>query len=322
MKHNVRKLIILLLLALLLTLSSCTPRKEIAEPGSGVPGETPQSGEASDRLTVTDLLLRQVKVPEKVERIVSLTSSNTETLYAIGAGERIAGRDEYSYYPEEAKQIPVVGGYNGPNIEAIVASDADVVFASTKLQRDVIDKLESAGICVVASEAGTFEDIPKSIELIASVCGLKQNGEDLVASMRERIEAVAARADSENKPSVYFIMSYGDQGDWTSGPGSFINSMIELAGGECVTADGPVPWINYSMEQLVERDPDILLLSSYFTVDEIKEANGYRELTAVRNGNVYTVDADLISRPGPRIVESLESIADIIAGYKAALKNE
>jgi iron complex transport system substrate-binding protein len=320
MKYNERKLFLLLLLAALLTVSSCVAREDI--PGSDVPTGTPKTQvKDTERLVVTDLMGRQVEIPERVERIVSLTSSNTETLYALGAGEKLVGRDEYSYYPEEAKQEPVVGDYNGPNIEAIVALDADVVLASTKLQRDVIDKLESAGVCVVGSEAGAFEDIGESIKLIAKVCGLEQNGEELVASMQERINAVAERADSEDKPGVYFIMSYGDQGDWTSGPGSFINSMIELAGGKCVTADGPVTWINYSMEQLIERDPDILLLSSYFAVDEIKEASGYRELTAVKKGNIYPADADLISRPGPRIVECLERIADIIAEYKAAKIN-
>lgn len=313
------KVIVLLLLAFVLAASSCAAPNNAPDTTAQVPGATaPAEETGTEPETVTDLMEREILLPKNVERIVSLTSSGTETLFALGVGDKVVGRDEYSYYPEEAIDIPVVGDYNGPNIEAIVALEADVVFSSTKLQREVIDKLESAGVPVIASEAGTFSQISESIRLIANVCGVPESGEELVGAMQARVDAVAGRARQTDKPSVYFIMSYGDQGDWTSGPGSFINSMIELAGGECVTADAPVPWINYNLEQLVQRDPDILLLSSYFTIEDVSAANGYSELTAVKEGNVYIMDADLISRPGPRIVECLEQIAKIIEDYQGS----
>ena len=108
-------------------------------------------------------------------------------------------------------------------------------------------------------------------------------------------------------------MSYGDMGNWKSGTGSFINTMIELAGGKCITADQAAPWIEYSLEDLAAADPDIILLdSSMGSTEALAEVAGYKDLTAVRNGNVYAIDADVFTRPGPRIGEAVLEISEIL----------
>ena len=264
--------------------------------------------------TVTDIIGREISVPKEVKTIVSLTPSNTEIIYSLGLGDKLVGRDDFSTYPEQAKDIPVMGDYNGPNVEAVIAAKADVVFAGNHLQQETIDSLQNAGCTVVCSEATAYDEIYKSIELIAAVCGAKP--EALISDIKDRINA--AKPDGERtKPAVYYVMSYGEFGNWTGGNGSFINSAIELAGGECVTKDVDVQWVEYSLETLVEKDPDIILLSSMYTVDQLSAAAGYSDLTAVKEGRVFVIDVETVERPGPRIADAVEAIAKIITQAQA-----
>lgn len=264
--------------------------------------------------SVTDIIGREVSVPKDVNTIVSLTPSNTEIIYALGLGDKLVGRDDYSTYPQQANSVPVMGDYNGPNVEAVIAAEADVVLAGNHLQQETIDSLQNAGCTVVCSEATTYEEIYKSIELIAAVCGAKP--EELVSDIKARISSVKPD-DEGTKPTVYYVMSYGEFGNWTGGNGSFINSAIELAGGECVTKDVDVQWVEYSLETLVEKDPDIILLSSLYTVEQLSAAAGYSDLTAVKEGRVFVIDIETVERPGPRIADAVEAIAKIITEAQA-----
>ena len=141
------------------------------------------------------------------------------------------------------------------------------------------------------------------------MCGAKP--EELVSDIKARISSVKPD-DEGTKPTVYYVMSYGEFGNWTGGNGSFINSAIELAGGECVTKDVDVQWVEYSLETLVEKDPDIILLSSLYTVEQLSAAAGYSDLTAVKEGRVFVIDIETVERPGPRIADAVEAIAKII----------
>jgi len=206
-----------------------------------------------------------------------------------------------------------MGDYNGPNIETIIEAGADVVFASTKLQTDAIERLRGLGITVVASEATSFEDIFTSIELIGKVCGADAEAQALIADMRNRIKVVEDAVPNE-KPRVYYCMGFGEYGDWTGGKGSFINDAMRIAGGICVTDDIDVPWLNLSAEQILERDPEIIFLSAYYTVEELATAPGYSSTSAVKNGRVYIINPDIVERPGPRLIDALEQIAQAIKG--------
>jgi iron complex transport system substrate-binding protein len=168
------------------------------------------------------------------------------------------------------------------------------------------------GITVVVVEATAFDDIPKSIELVGKIVGMEDVAEQVTADIDAAVKSAQDNQPSEEK-TVYYAMSYGDMGNWTSGPGSFINTMIELAGGKCITADQAAPWIEYSLEDLAAADPDIILLdSSMGSTEALAEVAGYKDLTAVRNGNVYAIDADVFTRPGPRIGEAVLEISEIL----------
>jgi iron complex transport system substrate-binding protein len=249
-------------------------------------------------------------------RIVSTVPSATETLFALGVGDWVVGVDVSSTYPEETANIEKVGDYNGFDVEKIVSLTPDVVFAGNKLQEDQIAQLESTGVHIVPVDPTMYEDIAETITLIGAEVGR----EDEAAALNEQIAAVADGVKTKageitEKPTVYYVMGIGEYGNWTSGEGSFINYVIEMCGGQCVTAGSDSPWIEYPVEDLVVADPDILIVSGYITEDALKAEAGYTDLTAVKEGHCLFINPDIIERPGPRIGESLQTIQSYILGY-------
>jgi iron complex transport system substrate-binding protein len=265
---------------------------------------------------VTDIMGRKVTISKTPEKIVSLAPSATEILFALGLGDRVVGVDAYSDYPPEAQDIERIGDFDGPNIEKILDLKPDLVIAGNKLQEKTIQQLEDLKVPTVAVEASIFDNIYGSIQLVGKITGAEDKVQELVDSMTKRVEDIKEKVKDAEKPTVYYVMSYGDMGNWTSGPGSFINDLMEMAGGDCITKDGGAPWMDYSLETLIERDPDILIVSSDMgteaNLEWLKNANGYKDLTAVKEGRVYVVESGLVTRPGPRIVDGLETIAKIL----------
>ena len=319
-----RKIISLLVCVLLMAavFAGCAPLEaapsvsvEATQEASAAPSASAeqgaQSAPAPAGVSVTDMAGNEVTVA-KADKIVSLTPAGTEIVCALGASKQLAGIDAYSNYPEITQGIEVVGDFNGPDVEKVAALEPDVVLAGTGLQEDAIGKLNELGITVVVVEATAFEDIAKSIELVGEIVG----AQDVAAQLTSDIDT-AVKDAQDNKPAeektVYYAMSYGDMGNWTSGPGSFINTMIKLAGGKCVTEGQGAPWIEYSLEELAAADPDIILLdSSMGSTEDLGQVAGYKDLTAVKNGNVYAIDADVFTRPGPRIGEAVREISGIL----------
>ncbi|MEG1472860.1 MAG: helical backbone metal receptor [Christensenella sp.] len=261
--------------------------------------------------TVTDMAGAEVEIAS-AEKIVSLSPSGTEIVCALGAAKRLIGIDAFSNYPELTQSVEVVGDFNGPDVEKIVSLEPDVVLAGNTLQKEAIDNMKKLGITVVSVEATAFEDIAKSIELVGNIVDAQNEAKQVIGE----IDAAVTEAQ-KNKPkepkSVYYAMSYGDAGNWTSGPGSFINTMIELAGGKCVTEGQAAPWIEYPMEDLMVANPNIILAdASMGSVGDISAAQGYKDIDAVKNGAVYAVNADVFTRPGPRIAEAITQLSEII----------
>lgn len=314
-----RTFALILALALMLALAACTPAettptaKPTLEP-TPAPAAEPTPEATPEAAVLTDMLGREVALPAEVKTVVSLAASNTEILYAISAGEMLVGRDAYSNYPEAAADIAVVGDFNGPNIEAIVAADPDVVLASY-LQDDVLNQLTELGIAVFCTEAFDYEGIYTSIALIGDICGKTEEATALCAGMRESIGKVQAAAATEAQPTVYYVMSFGEYGEWSGGPGSFINAAIELAGGIPITKDMGEIWVNPSIEQIVALDHDIILLSSLYTIEDLSAANGYADMRAVKEGHVYLVNPDWVERPAPRITEAVAEFGEIFAEF-------
>ena len=252
-------------------------------------------------------------------RVISTVPSATEILFAMGAGDQIVGVDVSSTFPEEANAIEKVGDYNGFDVEKIISLEPDVVFVGQTIQDDQIAQLENAGIRTVEVEARAFADMTDSIRLIGEEIDHQVEAEAMVVLLEEKVAAVEdAAATLAASPTVYYVMGIGEYGNWTSGEGSFINDMIEISGGTCVTADAKNAWIEYPLEDLLLADPDILIVSSYVSLEELYADPTYAELSAVKAGNVFAIDADLVERPGPRILDGLQLISEIILNYQTA----
>lgn len=261
----------------------------------------------------TDGLGRMIELGDAPDTVVSLTPANTEILFALGVGDKVVGVDAYSDYPPEAADVKsIVGDYAGPNLELIVSLTPDVVFASTNLQSDVIEQMEGLGLNVVCVEPTGYAEIADGIQLIADV--MQVDAAPLLREMKAREEAALSTVDASEPKKVYFALSFGEYGNYSAGPGTFIDEMITMAGGVNVAAGTGMPWPEYSMEQLVLDDPDLIIVSAYApgVAEELMNTEGYKDLRCVKEGKVYEIDANASSRPGPRIVEALESFVSLI----------
>ena len=273
------------------------------EPDAGAPAS------ASFPVTITDDAGREVTVPAKPERIVSLAPANTEIVAALGATSRLVGVTTYCDYPAEVAEIAKVGDFVQPNLEAIAAADPDVVLVTTGVQADVIGQLEALGAAVVAIDPQSLEDVFASIETVGAVIGEPTAAADTVESMRIQLEDIGETV--ENAPVRCFIEIAQDP-LFTAGSATLLNDLIEHAGGENVVTDEG--YVAYSVEQLVQADPEVYLatLGSMSDPSDIDGRPGYSSLAAVRDKRVYVLEDNLVSRPGPRVVEGVRQIAEAL----------
>lgn len=273
----------------------------VREPAAG-------SEQAGFPVTITDLDGTEVTI-DSADRIVSLVPSCTSILEAEGAAARIVGTDSDSM---EIQGAELCGSYAAPDLEKVTALNPDVVFAAGKLQADAVSRMRDLGLTVVCAEATKWEQVPLSFELIGRAAGETENAADLVAQLQDA-EKQAEQQQPAEKPSCYYVLSYGDAGNWSSGPDTFINTMMEMAGGVCVTEDAPVAWPEYTTEQVVAFNPDcIILASSAGSYEDFIRSPGYADLNAVKSGRVYEIDADTVSQPGPNLAEAVLSMSAIM----------
>jgi iron complex transport system substrate-binding protein len=268
--------------------------------------------------TITDDAGREVQLKNVPQRIVSHVPSITETLFALGLGDKIVGDSEYCDYPEAAKTKPKIGGYFTPNIEAIVALNPDLVLTDGYVP-ELITKLDALGIPLAVIDPKDINGILRDIELLGNITGSQKEATELTSDMKQRIDAVFKKVVPLcYSPGVFYVFDATDTTKpWTAGPGSFVDALISLAGGENIAAISSDPWIQFNMEELVDADPEILLVDSHMgtaviSPEELKKLPGWQNLTAVKENRIYTVDGDLVNRSGPRIVQGLEDIAKIL----------
>ena len=262
----------------------------------------------------------EVAKPSSELRIVSLGPNVTEIIYALGAGDQLVGRTDYCNYPEAALAVTSIGTLYEPNLEAILALDADVAIASSIVNPAFIDSLANAGVAAYQfEEEESLEGTFKLIREVADVIGKSAEGEQIIASMKERIEAVKDKVSSipaDQRKSTMYIISYGDWGDYAATGETYLNDVIEAAGGINAAKDG-VYW-SISKELLLSQDPDTIILGAYSytnvdeTIADFSNLAPYSELTASKTGNVYTIDGDAAERQGVRTADTVEEIARIL----------
>ena len=259
---------------------------------------------------------RSVVLDKKPRKIVSLSPSNTEILFALGAGDKVVGITSFCDYPEEAKKIERMGDYEGPNIELIRKAQPDVVLAGY-VQEETVKMLEKMGIPVIISEAESFEAIYHSISLIGEITGTETEAEKIIKGMKDKIAEIQAKIKDKEKPRVFYVV-------WkdpltTAGSRTFINDVIKAAGGINV-AEKVESWAIYSAEEMIKDNPDMLIAALHstdegMTREDLSRDRIFSMLECVKQGKVYVMpDDNIISRPGPRIVLAIEDMARVLYG--------
>lgn len=266
----------------------------------------------------TDAMGQKIEeVTEVIEdlTIVSTAPSVTEILFELGMGDNIVGIDVYSNYPEATIDIEKVGDFNGFDIEKVISLSPSIVFAGNGLQYEQITALTDTGLNVVAVEPTYYEDIETSIILIGDQVGKQEEATALTEKIKAAENDVLEKAKRlSEKPSIYYVMGIGEYGNWTSGEGSFINSVLTMAGGNCITAGSDMEWIDYPLEDLIIADPEVLIVSAWVLEEDLLSDPGYKELSAIKNGTYYYINPDIIERPGPRIIDAMNEIQGYLLG--------
>ena len=258
--------------------------------------------------------------PSATLKIVSLGPNVTEIIYALGAGDHLVGRTDYCNYPEAALSVTSIGTLWEPNLEAILALNADVAIASSIVDPSFIESLNKAGITAYQFyEEESLEGTYKLIQEVADAIGKTEEGQSIVASMKARIDAVrtkVATIPADQRKSTMYIISYGDWGDYAATGETYLNDVIEAAGGINAAKDG-MYW-SISKELLLSQDPDTILLGAYSYTDtavaiaDFSTLAPYSELTASKTGNIFTINGDAAERQGVRTADTVEEIAGIL----------
>jgi iron complex transport system substrate-binding protein len=250
------------------------------------------------------------------DRIVTFAPSHTEIVFALGLEDRLVGvSGAFDDHPPEARSIEPVGGAGGiePNIEKVVSLEPDVVLTAF-IGGEWKARLRELGVPVFTTLATSFDDALADMATIGRLLGAEEQAVELTSGMAE--DAASVEEQVADLPTVSCFLDYGDL--FTVGPESLEFDLLRRAGCDPVTAATDQPYPQWSLEQLVEDDPDVYLISEGVTVRDIENQPGLRELSAVRSGRIAPVDPDLLTRPGPRMVEGLEGLIDAVHGEAAA----
>jgi len=270
--------------------------------------QTTQSG----GITVTDDAGRTVTIAQTPNRIVSLAPSITEDLFALGLGDKVVGVDSYSDYPPAALNITQVGGFSTPSVEKIVSLKPDIVFAGN-LSASVIPTLAADGISTVVLNPTSLTGILNNLALIGNVTGSTGNSSALVANLTQRMVNVESLPIASHPRVLYLV--WWDPAT-TAGNDTFENSIITTAGGINLAAEANLPgYPTMSKESIIALNPQIIICNGGMNstlIQQVKSDPTLSNVTAVKNGKVYIVNSDIISRPSPRAFDVLEWMAAIL----------
>ena len=290
-----------LLLFGLLGVASCGERaRDTAQPRQS----------ASARAAVHDDYGRAVAIERPPSRIVSLNPATTELLFALGAGGRVVGRTQYDHWPDSARLVPSLGPGMRPNIEAVLATHPDLVvlYASAE-DRGAADRLTAAGVPTVAFRMDLIRDFARVTDALGKLLGDTVRARTVVDSVTATLDRVRRATAALSRPSVFFHT-------WESplitiGGGSFLSQLVDVAGGHNVYGDIAAPSAAVTLEDVVRRDPDIVLVSPIERARMLSSAR-WRSLRAVRDGRVLAYDTNLVARPSVKLGEAAVSLAALL----------
>lgn len=289
-----RKIIIFMIAIFILSSLGCTSDNQEKQMGT----------------TIIDSIGREVVIEKQPEKIISIAPAITEILFALGLDQEIIGVSDYCDYPEAAQAKEKIGGFQDPNVEVILSKEPDIVFASAGIQEELITKLEELNITVVVLESANIQQVLDNIQLAGDITGREDKAQEIVSGMKGKMDNIIQKVQDQPKTTVFFEV--WDDPLMSAGSSSFIHNIIETAGCINVAGDNKEEFYTFSMEKLLEINPDVYIVNDHsHTPADIKTRNGYDALSAVKNNKVFSIQDDLISRAGPRVIQGLEEMAKI-----------
>ena len=309
-----RSITTLVLAMLALVASACAPAGATSPAASATSqptaaSTTSQPATSGFPLTIIDDAGRSLTFTRPPQRIVSISASNTEILYALGLEDRIVGVDQYSDYPEAARSKPQVGSFVQPDLEKIIALEPDLILVTNIHLPTVLPELERRKLTAMVTNPKDIKGVPGSIEMVGRITAKQQEAQTLATSLRSRIDAVESRVKGATPVRTFYELSPQLH---TAGPGTFVDDMIKLAGGASIAASATEQWPQLNQESLFLADPEVVLLADHeagITPEQVMGRPGWSTVAAVKANRVFTVDPNLTNRPAPRVVDGLEIVA-------------
>jgi iron complex transport system substrate-binding protein len=288
-----------------ITLTACSSSSTTASPSAN---------------TYTDDIGRTVTIQNIPQRIVSLSPSNTEIVYALGLQDELVGVTSDDDYPADAQTKPIVSDYSTTDLEKVVNAKPDLVLADSIQQHDVIPALENLGITVYVMTPPDMNGIYRDIQVLGRITGKTKDAAALVASMQSSIKSVTDKTNKlsdAQKPRVLYVTWYDPI--WTAGSGTMIQYLIDQAGGTNIAA-GLSGYATISLEDVVQQNPQVIIVmssmgsmgSSDASLNYVETNDQLKSTDAVKNGRVYEVDSDIFARTTPRIVDGLQILAQYV----------
>jgi iron complex transport system substrate-binding protein len=300
-------------LATLLLLAACA--SDSTTPSVPPAAESPSTTSAFP-LTLTDDDGTSVTIDEAPQRIVTYAPSMTEIVFALGGGDRIVGvAGAFDDYPAEAQEIEEVGGAGDsgvdPNIEKVISLEPDL-FLTIAGGDSWKKQLRDLDVPVVTFNATDFPDLLDDIRSVGDVIGASAEADALAGEMQTTADGIAAASESQGRVTCFFEVY--DPPLLTVGPNTFIYDLLERAGCDPVTASAKSDYPEWSLDELVADGPDVYIATpeSAKSAAAIARRPGFADIRAVAEGNVVLIDSDLVTRPGPRVVEGLEQLAEAL----------
>ncbi|MEJ9230028.1 ABC transporter substrate-binding protein [Peribacillus butanolivorans] len=306
-----------LILVMLLTAGMMVGCNDTSKEGTKEKQQTNHTENQAFPITIKDATGEKVTIEEQPKKIVTLIPSNTEVVFALGLGKKVVGVSDNDNYPEETKEIEKVGGME-MNTELIVSLKPDLVLAhasSAHNSNEGLQQLKDAGIDVlVVNDAQSFDEVYESIDMIGQATGEHDKAKEIVANMKTKLKEIQEKAksvkDEERKTVLVEVSPSPDI--YTPGKNTFMNEMLNIISAENAAAklDG---WAKIDEESMIAANPDVIITTyGYYTKDPVSEVTGrkgWEDVAAVKDGQVFDVHSDLVTRSGPRLIEGVEELA-------------
>jgi len=268
-------------------------------------------------ITYTDSYSHVTNFESYPKRIISLTPNITETLFALDAGDKVVARSNYCNYPVECLEKPSIGDLTNPSIEDIVALEPDLIIAGSIVTEQTVSVLRELGLkVVVINKESSIEGTYQLIEDLGFLVDQNLKAQKIIEEMKNSISDTQKLIENTEPTSCYYCVSFGDWGDYGATGDTYINDLIELAGGENIAKEATSWAVN--KEVLLKEDPEIVILPSYgysnFEADKKKfiETEPYSKLTVSKDSQIYTLAGDIFERQSPRNSQAILDLAKIL----------